>query len=73
MPFDHNDLVEKYKQCVYYDRNMTPDVLTGLIAIFSKLGIIIKIEGCKCLYPPFVLIDRWILRQPLLSVLWPLQ
>ena len=30
--------------------NMTPDVHTGLIVIFWKLGIIIQITGCKCLY-----------------------
>ena len=38
--------------------NMIPDVHTDLILILSKLGIIIKIAGLKCLYLPSVLIGR---------------
>src|SRR5215831_7656001 len=48
---------------------MYPDVHTSLIVVLSKLGIIIEIYGCKSVYFLFVLIDRWILRQPLLSAL----
>jgi hypothetical protein len=36
--------------------NIIPDVHTDLIVMLSKLGIIIKIAGRKCLYLPSVLI-----------------